>query len=75
VEREGKEADIKTVLRESFGDDDLRWRHVGVYNDDMDGKHVVLFDLVDLEKIDDSVDVEIDFVERQWAALVTRLQN
>jgi hypothetical protein len=71
-----------TVLQESFHknilqyqDDDLPWRHVGVYNDDMNRKHVVLFDLVDLEKIDDSVDVEIDFVERQWAALVTRLQN
>jgi hypothetical protein len=69
-----------TVLQESFHknilqyqDDDLPWRHVGVYNDDMNRKHVVLFVLADLKKIDASVVVEKDFVEKQWVALVTRL--
>jgi len=80
ADRKSKEGEIKRVLGEIFfesgrmyKEDDLRWRHVGLYKDEHQTEHVVLYDLADLQAIGKGTSKE-NFVREQWGALSQGLE-
>jgi Family of unknown function (DUF5898) len=49
--------------------DDVRWRHVGVYHDDRDVEHIILYDLADLVDVQDEakmVDDHCSALRGRW---------
>ena len=61
-----------TTTKLMYAESDLRWRHIGYYQDAVE-KKLVMFDLADLVEVEEEVDPK--YIESQLGTLFTRLPS
>ena len=70
----GKFYEIDTTTKLMYAEADLRWRHIGYYQDtDTKEKELVMFDLADLVEVEKNV--EKGYIESQLNTLFARLSS
>jgi hypothetical protein len=73
IEQTLREHFFKKTNKLKYGEGDIRWRHVGYYNDGQ-AKHCILYDLADLEKLEKDED-RGELVQAYVSILKSRIES